>query len=55
MPTDFIQLIADIEHEAQEEGGTAVSELVQLRDEFRTASKIVLNRCEAKRSSRTPH
>ncbi len=55
MPTDFIQLIADVEYEAQEEGRTAVSEFVQLCDEFRTVSEIVLNRCEAKRSSRTPH
>jgi hypothetical protein len=34
MPSDFTQLIADIEREAQNEGPLAVRELEQLREEF---------------------
>jgi len=35
MPSDFTQLIADIEREAQDEGPRAESELEQLREEFK--------------------
>jgi hypothetical protein len=34
MPSDFTQLIADIEREAHDEGPRAVRELEQLREEF---------------------
>ncbi len=41
MSTDFDQLIADIELEAQHEGPQAVRELAQFRKEFRLASTHV--------------
>ena len=41
MPSDFTQLIADIEREAHAEGPRAVRELERLRGEFRLASAHV--------------
>jgi transcriptional regulator with XRE-family HTH domain len=52
MSTDFSQLIADIEHEARDEGPQAVRELEQFREEFSLASQIIESRREGKLSQR---
>ena len=52
MSTDFSQLIADIEDEAQEEGLQAVRELEQFREEFSLASQLIEGRREGKLSQR---
>ena len=52
MPTDFSQLIADIEQEARDEGPQAVRELEQFREEFSLASQLVESRREGKLSQR---
>jgi hypothetical protein len=44
MSTDFHQLIADLEREAQNEGAPAVRELEQLREEFSLASAKIAPR-----------
>lgn len=38
MPSDFTQLITDIEREAQDEGPRAVRELEQFREEFKVSA-----------------
>jgi DNA-binding XRE family transcriptional regulator len=50
--TDFSSLIADIEHEAQDEGPLAVRELEQFREEFSLASQLIESRREGKLSQR---
>ncbi|HEY1690341.1 MAG TPA: helix-turn-helix transcriptional regulator [Solirubrobacteraceae bacterium] len=52
MSTDFSQLIADIEDEAQDEGPQAVRELEQFREEFSLASQLIESRREGKLSQR---
>jgi len=52
MSTDFNQLIADIEQEAQDEGPRAVRELEQFREEFGLASQIIQSRRQGKLSQR---
>jgi DNA-binding XRE family transcriptional regulator len=52
MSTDFSQLIADIEDEAQDEGPQAVRELEQFREEFGLASQLIESRREGKLSQR---
>jgi DNA-binding XRE family transcriptional regulator len=52
MSTDFSQLIADIEEEAQDEGSQAVRELEQFREEFSLASQLIESRREGKLSQR---
>jgi hypothetical protein len=52
MSTDFSQLIADIEQEAQDEGPRAVRELEQFREEFGLASQIIQSRRQGKLSQR---
>jgi len=52
MSTDFTQLIADIEEEAQQEGPQAVRELEQFREEFSLASQIIESRRNGKLSQR---
>jgi DNA-binding XRE family transcriptional regulator len=52
MSTDFSQLIADIEQEAQDEGPRAVRELEQFREEFGLASQIIQSRRAGKLSQR---
>lgn len=52
MPTDFSQLIADIEQEAQDQGPQAVRELEQFRGEFSLASQLIESRREGKLSQR---
>lgn len=52
MSTDFSQLIADIEEEAQDEGSQAVLELEQFREEFSLASQLIESRREGKLSQR---
>ena len=51
MATDFTQLIADIEQEAQEEGPRAVRELERFREEFALAGQLIASR-ESKLSQR---
>lgn len=43
-PTDFAQLVADLEREAQEEGLQAVNELERLRHDFELASDGIARR-----------
>jgi transcriptional regulator with XRE-family HTH domain len=50
--SDFSQLIADIEQEAENEGPQAVRELEQLREEFSLASQVIESRREGKLSQR---
>jgi transcriptional regulator with XRE-family HTH domain len=52
MSTEFSDLIADIEHEAQDEGPSAVRELEQFREEFSLASQLIESRREGKLSQR---
>ncbi len=52
MPTDFDQLIEDIELEAENEGPQAVRELEQFRQEFSLASQLIEIRWEGKLSQR---
>jgi DNA-binding XRE family transcriptional regulator len=52
MSTDFNQLIADIEQEAQAEGPRAVRELEQFREEFSLASQLIASRRDGKLSQR---
>src|SRR6266404_7583121 len=52
MSTDFSQLIADIEYEAQDEGPQAIRELEQFREEFSLASQLIESRREGKLSQR---
>ena len=52
MSSDFTQLIADIEQEAQEEGPQAVRELEQFREEFSLASQLIQSRREEQLSQR---
>jgi DNA-binding XRE family transcriptional regulator len=52
MSTDFSQLIADIEQEAQEEGPQAVRELEQFREEFSLASQLIESRRDGQLSQR---
>jgi DNA-binding XRE family transcriptional regulator len=52
MSTDFNQLIADIEQEAQDQGPRAVRELEQFREEFGLASQIIQSRKHGKLSQR---
>jgi DNA-binding XRE family transcriptional regulator len=52
MSTDFSQLIADIEEEAQDEGPQAIRELEQFREEFSLASQLIESRREGKLSQR---
>lgn len=52
MSTDFSQLIADIEDEAQDEGPQAVRELEQFREEFSLASQLIESRREGQLSQR---
>jgi DNA-binding XRE family transcriptional regulator len=52
MATDFSQLIAEIEQEAQDEGPQAVRELDQFREEFSLASQLIESRREGKLSQR---
>jgi DNA-binding XRE family transcriptional regulator len=52
MSTDFSQLIAHIEQEAQDEGPRAVRELEQFREEFSLASQLIESRREGKLSQR---
>ncbi len=52
MSTDFTQLIADIEQEAQEEGPRAVRELERFREEFALAGQLIASRRESKLSQR---
>jgi transcriptional regulator with XRE-family HTH domain len=52
MSTDFSQLIADIEQEAQDQGPQAVRELEQFREEFSLASQLIESRREGKLSQR---
>jgi ElaB/YqjD/DUF883 family membrane-anchored ribosome-binding protein len=50
MSSDFKQLIADIEQEAQNQGPQAVGELNSLREEMAQASDAIQRRREGKAS-----
>jgi transcriptional regulator with XRE-family HTH domain len=52
MSTDFSQLIADIEDEAQDEGPQAVRELERFRGEFGLAGQLIESRREGRLSQR---
>jgi len=52
MPSELNQLIADIEHEARDEGPQAIRELEQFREEFSLASQIIQSRREGKLTQR---
>ena len=52
MSTDFSRLIADIEHEAREEGPRAIRELEQFREEFSLASQLIQSRRDGQLSQR---
>lgn len=54
MSSNFKQLIADIEQEAQDEGPQAVKELNRLREEMARASDVIQRRRELK-ASREDH
>jgi ElaB/YqjD/DUF883 family membrane-anchored ribosome-binding protein len=50
MSSDFKQLIADIEQEAQDQGPQAVNELNRLREEVAQAGDAIQRRLEGKAS-----